>query len=94
MIQGLIFLALPLLFTAVFFFDIFPEMTVICWGIFGIVALFYFVTGYGLYKGKDWARLIAIVFAIIGLINIPIGTVISIIILIYLFKDEVKAYFE
>lgn len=64
-----------------------------CWLIFGIFALINFVIGIGLLKGKGWARILAIIFAIIGLANVPIGTIISIIILIYLFKADVKAYF-
>jgi hypothetical protein len=65
----------------------------LCWIIFGIFALLYFAVGFGLLKGQGWARIVAIILAIIGLLNIPIGTIISIIILIYLFKPDVKAYF-
>jgi hypothetical protein len=67
---------------------------ILCWAVFGILALFYFIIGIGLLKGQNWARVVAIIFAIIGLINVPIGTIISIIILIYLFKADVKAYFQ
>ncbi|MFW6197199.1 MAG: hypothetical protein ACOC5D_07705, partial [Thermoplasmatota archaeon] len=70
------------------------EVTGICWGISLILMLFYFGIAYGLLKGSGWARTLAILFAIIGLLNIPIGTIVSIIILIYLFKDDVKAYFR
>ncbi len=69
-------------------------LPMICWVVFLVIALFYFLIAFGLLKGKKWARTLAIIFAIIGLINIPIGTIISIIILIYLFKPEVKAYFQ
>ncbi len=65
----------------------------ICWIVFGILALIYFLIGFGLLKGQNWARIVAIIFAIIGLLNVPIGTIISIIILWYLFKPEIKAYF-
>ena len=61
---------------------------------FIILGLVYFLIGFGLLKMKGWARTVAIVFAIIGLIGIPIGTIISIIILIYLFKPEIKAAFQ
>jgi hypothetical protein len=73
--------------------DIFAGMA-LCWIVFGIIALFYFIVGIGLLKGQNWARVVAIILAIIGLINIPLGTIISIIILIYLFKADVKAYFQ
>jgi hypothetical protein len=73
--------------------DVFAGMA-LCWIVFGIIALFYFIVGIGLLKGQNWARIVAIILAIIGLINIPLGTIISIIILIYLFKADVKAYFQ
>jgi hypothetical protein len=73
--------------------DVFAGMA-LCWIVFGIIALFYFIVGIGLLKGQNWARVVAIILAIIGLINIPLGTIISIIILIYLFKADVKAYFQ
>jgi hypothetical protein len=73
--------------------DLFSTGMMMCWVVFIIVALFYFIVGFGLLKGKNWARIIAIILAIFGLFNIPIGTIISIIILIYLFKADVKAYF-
>jgi hypothetical protein len=72
--------------------DIFAGMAM-CWVIFGIIALLHFLVGFGLLKGQGWARIVAIILAILGLINFPIGTIISIIILIYLFKPDVKAYF-
>ena len=61
---------------------------------FIILGIFYFIIGLGLLGMKGWSRKLAIVFAIIGLIGVPIGTIISIIILIYLFKPEVKAAFQ
>ena len=59
-----------------------------------IIALFYFLVALGMLKGQGWARGVGIIFAIIGLINIPVGTIISIIILIYLYRPEVKAWFN
>ncbi len=69
-------------------------LNLICILPFVILGLVCFLIGFGLLKMKGWARTIAIVFAIIGLIGVPIGTIISIIILIYLFKPEVKAAFQ
>lgn len=95
-IGGLLMLSVPVLFTAIVPLEIglFAEVGVICWAVFGILALVYFVVAYGLWVGQGWARIVAIILAVIGLLNFPIGTIISIVILIYLFKDEVKAYFK
>ncbi|MGM0405981.1 MAG: hypothetical protein ACQEQM_07570 [Thermoplasmatota archaeon] len=95
-IGGLMMLSVPVMFSAMIPFEIpfFAEVGVVCWAVFGILALLYFLVAFGLWKGQGWARMVAIILAIIGLINFPIGTIISIILLIYLFKDEVKAYFD
>ena len=50
--------------------------------------------GIGLLRGKGWGRILAIVNAILSLFAVPIGTVIGALVLVYLFKPEVKAYFE
>lgn len=49
--------------------------------------------GIGLIKGKSWGRTLAIVNAILDLFGIPIGTIIGVLTLIYLFGQEVKEYF-
>lgn len=96
-IQGILYLSIPAMLSAIFadFLALpgFLEAGLVCWGIFGIVALICFLIAWGLWSAKGWARILAIIFAILGLFNFPIGTIISIVILIYLFKDEVKAYF-
>jgi hypothetical protein len=58
-----------------------------------IIGLIYFLIAWGLWTLKPWARMMAIIFAVIGLLSFPVGTVISIIILWYLFKPEIKAAF-
>ncbi|MFP4052036.1 MAG: hypothetical protein ACLFVB_09900, partial [Thermoplasmata archaeon] len=62
--------------------------------ILGVHAVVLLIASYGLWKGLSWASIIAIVFAVIGLFNIGYGTIVNILILFYLFKDEVKEYFE
>lgn len=71
-----------------------PVAGAICFAIPAIFGLLYLGIAYGLWTGQNWARMVAIVFAVIGLIGFPIVTIISIIMLIFLFKDEVKAYFK
>lgn len=94
-IGGLMALVAPLMMTAVLapIAEFVAGIMIICWIVFGVIGLLYFVTAYGLWTGQGWARLIAIILAILSLFNIPIGTIIGIVILIYLFRDDVKAYF-
>lgn len=70
--------------------SLFGSIGMVILGIHAVVLLF---ASYGLWKGLSWARIIAIVFAVIGLFNIGYGTIVNILILFYLFKDEVKEYF-
>ncbi len=74
-------------------------------GIFGIfggitvaLGIMSFVMAWGLLKGKTWAWTITLILTVISLIfDIPsmniIGIIIDIIILYYLFRPHVKAYF-
>jgi hypothetical protein len=50
--------------------------------------------GIGLLMGKGWGRIITIINAALSLLNIPIGTIIGVLVLIYLNKSEVREYFE
>ena len=50
--------------------------------------------GIGLIIGKEWGRMLAIVHSAVGLVNVPIGTVIGILALIYLMKADTKQYFQ
>ena len=91
-IQGIILMTSPFLLSSMLGFDLMGNA--MCFAPFIIIGLIPFLIGYGLWEGMDWARILAFIFAIIGLIAIPIGTIISIIIIIYLRKPEVKAYFD
>lgn len=64
----------------------------------GIVAtLFYgilaFAAGYGLWQSKGWSRSLAIFMSIFLLFAFPVGTVIGVLIIWYLRKQEVKDTF-
>jgi hypothetical protein len=97
-ISGLMWIAGGYLITSwfswIFEFAGMGEMGLLCLIPFVLVALIYFLVGWGLLALKGWARGFAFILAIIGLLNIPIGTIISIIIIIYLSKPEVKAAFK
>ena len=64
----------------------------ICFFIPGIVA--DFLIGYGMFNYKSWARVLAIIFAIINLPLFPIGTALGIYTLIIMFNEETKALFS
>jgi hypothetical protein len=72
-------------------------------GLFGLsIGAFFLVCftilaaagGFGLLNGTELGRVLSIVHAALNLIMIPIGTVIGILVIIYLGKPEVKEYFE
>jgi len=50
--------------------------------------------GIGLLLGKAWGRIISIINAVLSLLSIPIGTVIGVLVLIYLTRSEIRDYFE
>lgn len=50
--------------------------------------------GIGLIKGKSWGWTFAMVTAVLDLFNVPFGTIIGILSLIYLFRKEVREYFS
>ncbi|MGB2763512.1 MAG: hypothetical protein HQ555_06750 [Candidatus Aminicenantes bacterium] len=52
------------------------------------------IGGIGLLGGKKWGRVLSIAYAAISLIRIPFGTVIGILVIIYLTKPDVRDYFE
>ena len=51
-------------------------------------------TGIGLLQGKEWARILAIIHAVLNVLNVPIGTVIGVLVLVYLTRPEIAAYFK
>jgi hypothetical protein len=49
--------------------------------------------GIGLLKGREWGRILSIIHAALNLLWVPVGTVIGVLILIYLTKTETQEYF-
>ncbi len=50
--------------------------------------------GIGLLGGKEWGRILSLVLAAISLLCIPFGTIIGILVIVYLIKPEIRKYFE
>ena len=83
---------------------IIPILGIILGGIFVIIGLSYFVMAYGLWNGLRWAWTLTVLISalgiVVGLASIIIGTggsilyiIVNAIIIYYLFKPDVKAYF-
>jgi len=61
---------------------------------FFVIGLLQLATGVGLLGLKPWSRTLQIGLAAIGLLGIPCGTIISILVLVYMLKPEVKLLFS
>ena len=83
---------------------IIPILGIILGGILIIIGLAYFAVAYGLWNGGSWAWILTILISalgiVVGLVSIMIGTggsllfiIVNVIIIYYLFKPDVKAYF-
>ena len=69
--------------------------------VFGVIALAFMamsllnlVVAYGLWILRPWARIGAIALAIVGLMFMPVGTIVGALTLWYLLKPEVAAVFD
>jgi TRAP-type uncharacterized transport system fused permease subunit len=58
--------------------------------LFGIMAIPSIIAGWGLQRRKSWARILAIILAILSLPQFPVGTAIGVYALVILFNDESK----
>jgi len=58
-----------------------------------VLALPGLAAGYGLLKHQSWARVLAMVIAVLGLVNFPFGTVIGLYALVVLSQQAVIDYF-
>ena len=66
--------------------------------VFGAITLIFaaanIATGVGLWKLRDWGRTLQIVLSCLGLVAIPLGTIISILLLVYFTRPHVKILFS
>jgi hypothetical protein len=61
---------------------------------FSLFTLPSFIAGYGLLKGKKWAKVWAIISAVIAGGQFPIGTAVTVYTFWFLFSEPGKQYFE
>ena len=62
-----------------------------------IMAAYFIIAllgGIGLLRGKEWGRILSIIYAAISAFWIPIGTIVGILILLYLVTPEVREHFS
>lgn len=59
----------------------------------GLLAIPGLIAGFGLLARQSWARILAIVVAILGLLNFPVGTLIGLYALWVLLQEAGTAYF-
>ena len=59
-----------------------------------VILVWSVLTGFGLLRLRRWARISAIILAIPSLGTFPVGTVLSILILVYLLKRDVARLFK
>ena len=59
-----------------------------------IVLVISIAGGIGLLAGKEWGRVISLIRAGFSLLSIPVGTIIGILVILYLMKPEVRDYFQ
>jgi hypothetical protein len=50
--------------------------------------------GIGLITRKEWGRITGIIHAALSLLSVPVGTIIGILVLVYLTRRRAKEYFE
>jgi hypothetical protein len=65
----------------------------ICSCLFVPLAVANVAVGWGLWKLRPWAHTGALVLAVLGLFNFPVGTAIGALSIWYLLRDDVKAEF-
>lgn len=61
---------------------------------FLVIGIGYGAAGVGLMRLRPFGRTLQIILSIVGLLGFPIGTILSILILVYLFNPGIKAMFS
>jgi hypothetical protein len=61
--------------------------------LFAVLSVPGLLAGYGLLTRRSWSRVLAVVMGVLGLINIPVGTLIGAYALWVLFQESATGYF-
>jgi hypothetical protein len=62
--------------------------------IYAALTVLYLANGIGLWGLKPWGRILQIIVAIVGLCGIPVGTILAIWVLVYMFKPGTRILFS
>ncbi len=65
----------------------------VCGGAFFLGNILNIIAGYGLLNYKNWARILAIILAILNILSIPFGTALGIYTLWAMFNDDTRRLF-
>ncbi len=69
-------------------------LAVVITGVILVMSLPCLILGYGLMNFRPWARVLGIVLAALNLLNVPIGTAVSLYAFWVLLKPETEALFK
>ncbi|MDX1615104.1 MAG: hypothetical protein R3300_12400 [Candidatus Promineifilaceae bacterium] len=75
-------------------FGILSVVAIFVTAVMAIVALPGILAGVGLLRRASWGRILALVVGVLGLFNVPIGTIIGVYTLWVLLQQEATAYFS
>jgi predicted benzoate:H+ symporter BenE len=76
------------------FFSMLPMFMIFALIIVLVMMIPKLIAGYGLRKGKSWAKIWAIIACCVGLLSIPFGTAVGVYGLWFIFGDAGKEYFD
>jgi hypothetical protein len=62
-------------------------------GVMVLLAVPGFLAGYGLLKQNEWGRILALVLAVLNLLNFPLGTLLGVYALLVLLQTSANDYF-
>jgi len=78
--------------------EVFLGVLVVVMVILGVMTALFsvpkVVAGYGLRKGKSWAKVWAIIACIMACMSFPFGTAVGVYGLVFLFGEQGRAYFD
>lgn len=59
-----------------------------------VVGTLNLVAAWGVHRGREWGRILAIVLAVLALASVPVGTILGALVLYLLTRDPVEAHFR